>query len=78
MIDASEKIEGHKSIRTTLREQEILDLLCDGYTNKEIADRLSISPHTVVSHKKNMRARLGAKNVVHLVALLCKTKNSCH
>ena len=64
MIDASEKIEGHKSIRTTLREQEILDLLCDGYTNKEIASHLFISQRTVETHRRNLIQKLQVKNTV--------------
>ena len=76
MIKSSSKDNHCAPVRISTREREILDLICAGYTNKEISKTLYISPHTVVSHKKNMRVRLGAKNVVHLVALLFKTNNS--
>ena len=36
------------------REIDILKLLVEGFSNKEIADKLFISPHTVISHRKNI------------------------
>ncbi|MCM1520945.1 MAG: response regulator transcription factor [Lachnoclostridium sp.] len=41
------------------REIEVLRLLASGCINKEIADRLSISINTVLSHRKNITAKLG-------------------
>lgn len=38
----------------THREKNILILVVKGFTNKEIGDRLNISPHTVISHRKNI------------------------
>jgi len=38
----------------TPREQHVAALACLGYTNKQIADRLSISVHTVKSHIRNI------------------------
>ena len=49
------------------REQEIVNLICDGLTTKEIANKLHISPHTVDSHKKNLMNKVGAKNTVQMV-----------
>ena len=42
----------------TPREREILRLIADGYTNKEIADRLVLSPSTVHSHRNNLMRKL--------------------
>lgn len=53
----------------TKREQQIIKLLGEGLTVKEIAAALSISSETVVTHKKNAMARIGGKNVTELVAL---------
>ncbi len=44
------------------REIEVLDLAGHGLTNREIADRLVLSPHTVARHLANARTKLGAAN----------------
>lgn len=45
------------------RETEVLRLVAQGHTNKEIADALNISINTVLSHRKNISAKLGIKSV---------------
>lgn len=45
------------------RETDVLRLLATGHINKEIADRLSISINTVLTHRKNITAKLGIKSV---------------
>ncbi len=47
----------------TLREQEVLAELARGLSNKEVADRLHISTHTVISHRKNIMRKTGFKTV---------------
>ncbi|RZL13309.1 MAG: LuxR family transcriptional regulator, partial [Pedobacter sp.] len=49
------------------REKEILKLMAEGYQNKEIADRLSIAPFTVQTHRKNIKAKLEIKNMRELI-----------
>jgi len=46
----------------TDRELDILPLLCQRLTNKEIAQDLQISPHTVHSHIKNIYTKLNVNN----------------
>lgn len=46
----------------TRREVEVLQLLCKGYSNKEIADQLFVSTHTVISHRKNISEKTGIKS----------------
>ena len=46
----------------TRREIEVLQLLCKGYSNKEIADQLFVSTHTVISHRKNISEKTGIKS----------------
>lgn len=53
--------EGNKDL--SVREIEVLQLVVKGAINKEIADKLSISLNTVLSHRKNITAKLGIKTV---------------
>ena len=45
------------------RETEVLHLLVTGNAIKEIADKLNISAHTVITHRKNISAKTGIKSV---------------
>ena len=45
------------------RERDVLILVAKGKTNKEIADELNISIHTVMSHRKNITHKTGIKSV---------------
>ena len=47
----------------TSREIDVLQLIVKGITNQEIADKLSISLNTVLSHRKNITSKLGIKTV---------------
>lgn len=46
----------------TAREQEVLELIADGYSNKEIAVKLQISVCTVQNHVQSILQRLEAHN----------------
>jgi DNA-binding CsgD family transcriptional regulator len=48
------------------REKEVLKSVALGKTNKEIAEMLFISPHTVVTHRKNLTYKLGIKTIAGL------------
>lgn len=45
------------------REIEVLVQMVKGLTNKEIADKLNISIHTVISHRKNITEKTGIKSL---------------
>lgn len=45
------------------RELEVLKLIVTGNANKEIADKLNISPNTVITHRKNISQKTGIKSV---------------
>ncbi|MFP4289059.1 MAG: response regulator transcription factor [Bacteroidales bacterium] len=45
------------------RETEVLVKLLNGFANKEIADQLNISIHTVISHRKNIIEKTGIKSL---------------
>ena len=56
------------------REKEVLELIAEGYTNPEIAEKLFISSFTVDSHRKNLIAKLNVKNTASLVKLAVERK----
>ena len=49
------------------REIEILHLISQEYTSKEIAAALSLSNHTILSHSRKIREKLGVKNTAGVV-----------
>jgi len=49
------------------REIEIMQLICKGYTNKEIAEKCFISPRTVGGHRSNLLEKTGCKNTADMV-----------
>jgi DNA-binding NarL/FixJ family response regulator len=53
----------------TKREKEVLELIADGMTNQEIADKLFLNCTTVDSHRKNMLTKFNAKNTAALVKI---------
>ena len=50
----------------TPREQEVLRLLADGASNREIAEQMSMSVHTVAYHLRQLEKRFDALNRVQL------------
>src|SRR5688572_25731490 len=51
------------------REREIMQLLAEGMTGEEIADRLVLSAETIKTHVRNAMVKLEARNRVHAIAL---------
>ncbi len=51
----------------TMREREILQLLAEGKTNKEVAAALHISPYTVETHRSNILEKLGLHSPAELI-----------
>lgn len=56
------------------REKEIISLLSEGLSFKEIANRLFISPRTVENHKNNILLKLKLKNSIELLKYAIKNK----
>lgn len=61
----SDSLTDHASL--TLREKEIMRLVSEGFSSKEIAGKLFISRHTVESHRKHILRKLSVKNAPQMV-----------
>ena len=62
-IAQSDKSEKSDDVELSKREIDVLIAVAKGMMNKEIADQLSISIHTVISHRKNITRKTGIKSV---------------
>ena len=54
--------QDQRSLPLTLREHDVLRELAQGYSNKEIARALTLSPHTVDGYVKEIYRKLGIRN----------------
>jgi DNA-binding CsgD family transcriptional regulator len=70
--DSPELEEATAAPALTAREREIFQLLANGLTGPEIADKLVLSPTTVRTHVQNGVTRLAAKTRVHALAIAVK------
>lgn len=54
------------------REKEVLQLIVDGHTNPQIAEKLFISLHTVDSHRRNLLTKFNVNNTASLIRVAVK------
>lgn len=66
-LSRSEILRGERHYALTTRELEILQLIVDGKSNKEIASQLNLSANTVAVHRANMMDALGIHKTAELV-----------
>ncbi|MCE7993434.1 MAG: response regulator transcription factor [Roseivirga sp.] len=60
------------NISLSPREIEVLELICQEYTAKEIAEKLFISPRTAEGHRRHLIEKLGVKNTAGLIVKAIK------
>ena len=58
----------------TPRQKEVLQLIAEGYSTKEIAERLHVSVKTIEAHRANLMDRLGIHDVPGLVRLAIRAR----
>ena len=72
-VVAAPSIEGKRPDGpVTARERSVLQLIGQGFSNKQIARRLNIAPETVKSHTTRILSKLGANTRAHAVACAAK------
>lgn len=67
-------LEGPQTKKLSSKETEVLELIAEGYTTKEIAQKLFISTRTVETHRANMIKKLEVKNSAELIKKAAKLK----
>ena len=63
IAQSSDKNEKPDDVELSKREIDVLVAVAKGLMNKEIADQMNISIHTVISHRKNITRKTGIKSV---------------
>lgn len=58
-----ESVHGKELYLFTDRELEIISYLFEGYSNKDVAEKLSISEHTIATHRKNIFSKSGCSDL---------------
>jgi DNA-binding NarL/FixJ family response regulator len=62
-----EPLPGERARRLTPRESEVLQLICNGLSNRQIAEKLALSVNTVAVHRANIMNTLGVHKTAELV-----------
>lgn len=63
-----------EAVKLTQRELEVLKLICEGFCNTDIAEKLFISHRTVDRHRSNLLSKTGCRNSTSLVMYAVKNK----
>jgi len=58
----------------TRREQEVLELICQGFNNDQIADLIHVSSKTIEKHKSNLFQKTNSSNTVNLIIYAFKNE----
>ena len=74
LISIIRKKTPENKILLTRREKEVLDLICKGLSNQQIAEKLIISQRTVERHRSNLLAKTDSKNSVSLVVYAIRNR----
>lgn len=63
-----------EDLKISSREKDVLNLICNGFTNKEIAEKLFISAKTVDRHRTSLLQKTETRNAAHLVMYSIQNK----
>jgi len=74
LLSIIKKKTPENKIILTRREKEILDLICKGYSNQQISDKLIISQRTVERHRANLLTKTDSRNSISLVVYAIKNR----
>src|SRR5207245_8316479 len=66
-VSSSPSASVHERLGLTRREQQLIPLIAEGMTNKEIANRFCLSEQTVKNHLYRMKHKIGAEDRLSIV-----------
>lgn len=70
LSDFKKKLISYPEIKLSAREKEIVGLMINGFTNREISEKLFISESTVETHRKNIYRKTEAKSLPKLIQMV--------
>jgi FixJ family two-component response regulator len=62
--------------RITTREREVLDLLVDGHSSREIGSQLGVSTKTVEAHRSRINDKMRSDDLAHLVRMVLASRDA--
>jgi DNA-binding NarL/FixJ family response regulator len=74
LVKRFRKFDSTDTINLSDKENEVLRLLCNGYSNSEIAGQLFISQRTVENYRNKLLQKTGSSNVLKLVIYALRNK----
>jgi DNA-binding CsgD family transcriptional regulator len=75
-MEKDERISYEEGLKLlSVAEANVLDLVEQGYTSKEIAEKLGNSPRTIQTHRSNICRKLGVKGRLGLIKWLWMVRN---
>lgn len=66
--------QGRGATFLTPKEKEVIRYVIEGYSNKEIADKMNISPRTIETHRANVLSKFNLKNTTELIKKILENK----
>ena len=73
-VDLLMKKRLNEQVYLTPRENQLLKLICEGFTNPEIAEQMFLGVETINSYRKNLLFKLNARNTAVLVKIAIEQK----
>jgi DNA-binding NarL/FixJ family response regulator len=74
LIESAYQQRGRTAPFLTPKEKEVIRYVIDGYSNKEIADKMNISPRTIETHRANVLSKFNLKNTTELIKKILEHK----
>lgn len=68
LVNSNKEEPENEEYNLTEREKEVLSLLVNNYSNKQIASTLNLSENTIKTHRRNIHAKFGVSNLLGMVA----------
>jgi two-component system NarL family response regulator len=76
LVERERSGESGGPARISARQRQVLDLVAGGCTSAQIAEKLQISPATVVTHRRDLMAKLDLHTVAELTRYAMQSKPS--